>query len=392
MRWRFRLPGRTLRARLTILYSALFLVSGALVLLIANVGVRTSDVALVPVPGRATPRGLPMPPEMARRATADRLVDSSILALVSMALVSVALGWVVSGRALAPLRTITSTAREISASNLHRRLGIAGPTDEITELGATLDDLFGRLQSSFESQRHFVANASHELRTPLTAERAVLQVALADPAASVVTLRAACEEVLVLGAQQERLIGALLALATGERGIERREAFDLAEVVATVVDDRRPEAERCGVVPELALAPAVVDGDRSLVESLVANLVDNAIRHNLAPDAAGADRARIEVSTWTAPADRDAAGGARLRVVNTGPIVAPGEVQRLFRPFERAGEARVGGDVGHGLGLAIVAAIVESHGGTLGATPRPGGGLDVTVAFPAGRNDSMNGP
>ena len=139
-------------------------------------------------------------------------------------------GWLIAGRLLRPLRTITATARDISASNLNRRLSLDGRDDEFAELGETLDDLFGRLEASFESQRHFVANASHELRTPLTAERTLLQVALADPDATAPTLRAACEQVLALGDQQERLIEALLTLATSEGGIEQWEPFDLAAV------------------------------------------------------------------------------------------------------------------------------------------------------------------
>jgi CheY-like chemotaxis protein len=178
----------------------------------------------------------------------------------------------------ATLRTITATARDISASNLHRRLGLSGRDDEFKELAETLDDLFERLQTSFESQRHFVANASHELRTPLTAERTLLQVALADPDATAETLRSTCRDVLALGEQQERLIEALLTLASGEQGIEQREPFDLAEIAGNVVLARHQEARRRDIRVDTALATAPAAGDPNLVESLVANLVDNALR------------------------------------------------------------------------------------------------------------------
>ena len=235
-------------------------------------------------------------------------------------------GWLIAGRLLRPLRTITATARDISASNLNRRLALDGRDDEFAELGETLDDLFGRLEASFESQRHFVANASHELRTPLTAERTLLQVALADPDATAQTLRSACEQVLALGDQQERLIEALLTLATSERGIEQWEPFDLAAVAWHVVTIRREEAERRGVHIETRLAAAPATGDPSLAESLVANLVDNAIRHNSSDGTA-------EISTAAA------GGQATIRVRNTGAVIPPEQLDRLFQPF-RPGRRR----------------------------------------------------
>jgi signal transduction histidine kinase len=155
--------------------------------------------------------------------------------LVIAAVISLAAGWLIAGRFVRPLRSIITTARDISASNLHRRLGVRGRGDEFTELGQTLDDLFGRLEASFQAQRNFIANASHELRTPLTAGRALLQVALADPEPSVETLRATCEELVELGDQQERLIKALLALASSQRGIGRLECLNLADIAGDVL-------------------------------------------------------------------------------------------------------------------------------------------------------------
>jgi signal transduction histidine kinase len=339
---------RTVRFRLTVLYTGMFLVCGVLVLAIANIGTRSSEVGpkiRFGLPGR------PLPPVSDHGL--DRLAISSLVAL-----------------AVRPLRTITATARAISASNLHERLGLENADEEFRELGATLDDLFARLESSFESQRHFVANASHELRTPLTAERALLQVALADPEASAGSLRAACEEVLDLGAQQERLIDSLLTLATGERGVEVRERVDLAAVVERVVATRRDDAEARGVELRVTLGAASTTGDPSLVESLVANLVDNALRHNV-PDG------RVDVSTTTT-----LAGHPTLSIANTGPQIAPEQVGRLFRPFERLAPGRAHHREGHGLGLAIVGAIAAGHGATLDARARPDGGLQIEVSFP----------
>ena len=210
--------------------------------------------------------------------------------LVLTAIGSAVLGWFAAGRVLAPLRSITSTARMISAGSLHQRLAIAGPDDEFKQLGDTLDELLARLEASFESQRRFVANASHELRTPLTVERTLLQVALSDPNASAEELRATCEEVLAAGAEQERLLESLLTLASSERGLELRERLDLALIAGHALLVAEPERKRRSLelTTELATAPTI--GDPALVERLVANLIDNAVHYN----AAGG---RIEVRT-----------------------------------------------------------------------------------------------
>jgi signal transduction histidine kinase len=293
--------------------------------------------------------------------------------LIALALVAVGVfaAWWLAGRFLRPLRTMTAAAREISVTNLSRRLSLAGPDDELTELGRTLDDLFGRLQASFDSQRQFVANASHELRTPLAGQRTLLQVALADPDADVRALREACEEALQLSGQQEQLIDALLALATSERGVERWESFDLARVSREAVESRRPEAERRDIPIDARLDPAIASGDASLVESLITNLLDNAIRHNLPGGS-------VELSTATTP------DGPRLRIANPGAEIPPADLGRLFQPFERHGQSRVDSSRGHGLGLAIVQAIADAHGASLTARARPQGGLEVEVTFRAG--------
>jgi signal transduction histidine kinase len=347
----------TLRTQLTLLYAGLLAALGGALIF-----------GLVPLRGTASV-GIG-PGAAAQQAALNSHIREveiiGVAALAVMVLLALAGGWLIAGRLLRPLRTITATARDISASNLNRRLGLDGRDDEFAELGETLDDLFGRLEASFESQRHFVANASHELRTPLTAERTLLQVALDATAQA---LRSACEQVLALGDQQERLIEALLTLATSEGGIEQWEPFDLAAVAWHVVTIRREEAQRRGVHVETRLAEAPTSGDPRLAESLVANLVDNAIRHN-------AEGGRAEVSTAAA------GGQAAIRVRNTGAVIQPDQLGRLFQPFGRADGERIRHTGGHGLGLAIVQAIARAHGATLTPRARPEGGLDVEVAFP----------
>lgn len=358
---------KRLRARLAVLYACLLLGSGLVLLVIADLPLTTF--------GRASQAHAPGsrsgPADNARFVTnLPEVLLYSAVGLAVLAVASVALGWLVADRALRPLRVITAAARAISASSLDERLNLAGGYDEFRELADTLNRLFARLEAAFESQRHFVANASHELRTPLTAERTVLQVALADPNASVESLRAACEQLLQLGEEQERLVNALLTLATGQSGLRHREPFDLAEVTARVVTDRQPGAARLGVSVATSLDPAIVTGDPSLVESLVANLVDNAVRHNV-PDG------QVQVTTGTH------SGLTCLSVANTGPVIPQGEVGRLLEPFQQLASERTRheGEGGHGLGLAIIAAVAGAHDAGLAVRARPEGGLDVTVTF-----------
>jgi len=221
------------------------------------------------------------------------------------------------------------------------------------------------VKTAFTSQRHFVANAAHELRTPLTAERTVLQVALADPEASAGELRSACEKVLRLGEQQGRLIDSLLTLASSEQGIERPEPFELASVAEAVVASRGGGEVRVDTV----LRPAPVSGDPRLAESLVTNLVDNALRYN-------------EPGGWVSVETGTADGHSVLRVSNSGPVVPRSSVPALLEPFRRLdGASRERSTTGHGLGLAIVAAIAQAHDADLSVRARPDGGLDVTVTF-----------
>lgn len=352
-------PRRTLRTQLTLLYAVPFFISGALLLAVPLAGVRES--VHVGPDGALTPS--------APATDAHRVFTNSAIGLAVMAVLSLVIGWLIAGRFLKPLRTITATARDISATNLDRRLDLSGH-NEFTELGDTLDDLFARLHASFESQRHFVANASHELRTPLTAERTLLQVALADPEATTESLRAACREVLTLGEGQERLIAALLTLASSEQPIARREPLDLAVIARGVVTSRRDEAERRRIHVVARLQPTPATGDPHLIESLIANLIDNALRHNTTDG-------QVEIATTTT------GGQSEITVRNTGPVIPPDQVDRLFQPFQRVDGHRLRYHDGHGLGLAIVRAIATAHGAGLIPNARPDGGLDIRLTFVA---------
>jgi signal transduction histidine kinase len=292
----------------------------------------------------------------------------SAIALAVVAVAAAAIGWIIAGRVLRPLSTITATARRIAASSLHERLALQGPDDELKELGDTLDNLFARLEASFDAQRRFAANASHELRTPLTRERTLLQVAQADPAATTDTWQAVSQELLASNAEQERLIEALLTLASGEADASQREPLDLAALTSEALAVPGPAASHLGLRVQADLQPATLEGDSLLVQQLATNLIDNAVRHNVR----GGD---IQVST------RTSAGHAVLSVTNSGPVIPAAEVDRLFQPFQRLGPRPARRDGGHGLGLSIVRAIATAHGATIGARAQPGGGLAVEVTF-----------
>lgn len=297
------------------------------------------------------------------------LVDSGI-ALAIVGLFALLTGWLVAGRMLRPIRTITRTARRISSTSLHERFALAGPEDELKELGDTLDDLFARLETAFEAQRRFIAHASHELRTPLTRERTLVQVALGDPSTPDVW-RTTGRELLASNREQEALIDGLLTLASSETGIDRQERIDLTDICGTVVSRLDLAANHVRVQLETALDPAPVDGDPGLIERLVANLVDNAVTHNV-------EGGRVHITTCTAN------GTAVLTVSNTGPVAATTEVDRLFQTFQRLDPRRTLHKNGHGLGLSIVRAIAAAHGATITAQPLPEGGLSISVAFRRG--------
>jgi signal transduction histidine kinase len=399
-RW-IRLPRRTVRLRLTVVYGGLFLLLGAALLGITYLLV-SKQLPTGPEQARAATPAPPMgtsvyfrtatgncqlngspalsPAQIQaqaqqclreqRNVELNQLLTESGIALAIMTVVSIGLGWLVAGRMLGKLRTITTAARSVSASSLHARLALPGPDDELKELGDTFDGLLARLEAAFGAQRQFVANASHELRTPLARQRTLIEVALADPEPSVDSLRTLCQRVLVTGEQQERLIEALLTLARSQRGLDRREPIDLAVIAGEVLLARWPEGEQRGLTVTTGLQPARALGDASLAERLVTNLVDNAITHNVPGGA-------VEVGTavW--------AGHTVLSVFSTGPAIPPDQVDRLFQPFQRGtARDRTGDRDGLGLGLSIVAAIAEAHGAWVRAHALPGGGLGVRVGFP----------
>jgi signal transduction histidine kinase len=362
------------RLRLTLLYSGMFLLLGTIIVVVIFVFTSVGDTVQVgssAVVARPTPLGEPaklvLPEDVVhqqRSADLGRLLTASWLVLVLTAIGSAVLGWFIAGRVLRPLRQMTETAHTISAHNLGERLAVSGRDDEFKRLGDTLDELLGRLQAAFESQRRFVANAAHELRTPLTVDRTLLQVALANPNAGAEQLRVTCEELLSSGREQERLLEALLTLASSERGLEYREPLDLAAVAGQAATALNADSVKA------SLAPAPTTGDPALMERLIANLLDNAIGHN-------DDRGVVEISTGSSDEE------AYLTVANTGPVVPTRLIERLFEAFRRTNELRSARANGHhGLGLSIVRSIANAHDARIEAEPRDGGGLTVTVRLP----------
>jgi signal transduction histidine kinase len=377
---RLGLRQRGFRVYLTVVYGGLFLASGAGLL---GLTYWLADTRF-PVTGRrsGTGHGAPgLPPgqqqatalaaqaqAIAERAAAlHSLLAMSGIALAVMTVISVGLGRLVAGRMLRPLRMVTTAAQRISASNLHERLAMTGPDDELKELSDTFDGLLGRLERAFDAQRQFVANASHELRTPLARQRAFIEVALDDAGRTVDSLERACARVLLASEQQERLIDALLTLAQSQRGLNLREPVDLSAAVGDVLQARQPEVRGRGLHVNARLAEAPVLGDARLAERLAVNLVDNAIVHNIS-------------GGWIEIATGMSGSSAVLSIANSGPVIPPAEVQRLFEPFQRLGADRIGGH--SGLGLSIVKAIAGAHDAQLSAHALPGGGLEIQARFP----------
>jgi signal transduction histidine kinase len=386
-------PGRSIRVRLTLTYWMLFVVSGAAVLLL-TVGLwQTSTRATTirvpasrqagsqPGPGGAGPVGIGTSTTQHGSELRQLLIAAGV-ALTVMAVPAIALGWVVAGRYLRPLRTITTTARDISASNLHERLELAGPDDELKELGNTFDDLLGRLERSFQAERRFIANASHELRTPLAIVRTALDVAMAKPgplpaqtAALAMRIRPELDHI-------DRLLESFLTLAQTQQGPDTEQSTVSLSSLAAAALERRCAAislARLHVTQAHHEPTPHISGSPTLLGRLVDNVVDNAVKHNQ-------PGGWVRITTTTDDAD------ARLTVENGGPVFSQDEVEGLTRPFRRLGAERTGSATGSGLGLSIVEAVAEAHHGTVHVHARQDGGLQVTVTLPRAATPTMAVP
>jgi signal transduction histidine kinase len=328
------------------------------------------------LPEPVTPDGRKVSDVLQERITAYRnrtlheLVVKSLQGLGVMAVLSVGFGWAVAGRVLAPLHRMTATARKLSEENLHERIALDGPDDELKELADTFDAMLGRLESAFDSQKRFVANASHELRTPLSIIRTEVDVALANPDATPDELRRMGEVVRRATERSQGLIDGLLVLARSDRGPAALAPVDLAALAEEAVAQAAGEAAAAGVRIRTRLDSAPTNGDEALLGRLAGNLVENAIRHN---EPGGS----VDVVTGAAPD----AGEVRLAVTNSGPVIDPADVDGLFEPFRRLGADRLTGR-GAGLGLSIVRSVTVVHGGRIAARPRPEGGLVVEIFLP----------
>ncbi|MFI1014644.1 ATP-binding protein [Streptomyces sp. NPDC020965] len=366
----------TVRTRIALVYGAVFLVLGGVLLgvvnLLSSAGTETEAAAIA---RRAAPIRIQTDSGVGwiirraddtQRINADQLTDNvseaasdqmlfwSVTALVGTALCAVAVGWWTAGRVLRPVHTMTEKARKLSERTLYERIGVNGPDDELKELGDTLDALLARLEKAFDSQRRFIANASHELRTPLATQRTAIQVGLSAPTPEELAMTK--QVLLDTNRRSERLIEGLLMLARGERGLEQRDEVDLGAVAAE-------EARRHGVTADVSRS-GTVEGSRLLLTQLVGNLTANAVAYNV-------PGGRVTVTVV----------GGVLTVENTGPVVAADDIPALFEPFRR-GEGRDRMGPGAGLGLSIVRSIAEAHGGEVTAGPGPEGGLTVTVTLP----------
>jgi signal transduction histidine kinase len=390
------------RTRLAIVYAVLFLLAGA-----ALLAVTYTLVAAVLLPAPATlsktisPREeqllglckpLPTAPSLlneCRRAIAaagggsadqrqselDALRRASLIGLGVLAIASVGLGWLVSGRALRPVRSITEAARQASELRLGQRLALSGPDDEFKQLADTFDVMLERLDAAFTSQKRFVANAAHELRTPLTAMRTAIEVTLSKPTRTPAQLEEMAARVKRSVERAEATVEALLTLATSELGPAAHETIDLATAAEDALDATQAAIDQRDLTIDAALEPAPARGDRVLLERMIANLVENAVRHN-------SPGGWIKIRTSQRP------DGALFEIANTGADVAADQIPTLFEPFVRSNQ-RLHSSEGVGLGLSIANAIAHAHNATISARPRPGGGLEMSVTLPTTGADGV---
>ena len=286
-----------------------------------------------------------------------------------MSLVSVALGWLVAGRILRPLRLMTATIQRITARNVHQRLAAQGPKDEIRNLSDTVDGLLGRLETALDAQKRFVANAAHELRTPVTLQHALLEETLIDRDATLTSFRSNFERLLTLSKQQARLLESLLTLAGSESGLDHRQPINLRLLAERLLPSYHDDLQARELRLHIDLSSAWTVGDPALLERLVANLLDNAIGHNT-------PAGHVEIQT------RTIGGAAVIRVSNSGKPIPEDQLDRLFEPFQRM-DRTAGRETHHGLGLSIVRAIATAHQATITANGPPEGGFTVEIAFPS---------
>ncbi|MDJ0466891.1 ATP-binding protein [Streptomyces sp. H27-C3] len=391
------LRGRTVRSRIALVYGVVFVALGVVLLGLVNVLSRAgthvaAENALGPSIGPSPTSSDPRTPHPTGKpvielpaiggsnrkmivtvvsdVASQQVLIWSAVALLITGVLAVAVGWWTAGRVLRPIHAMTAKARRISQRNMHERIAMDGPQDELKELADTFDALLSRLDAAFDSQRRFIANASHELRTPLAGQRAAIQIGLEDNPGPEELARVK-EGLLEANRRSERLIDGLLMLAHGERGIERYETFDLGHVVEEEIAAVQPTAREHGVRITADGDSYSVRGDRVLIGRLVANLLRNAVLYNHQDGV---------VRVHTSPT-------GRLTVSNTGPVIQQAEVESLFEPFRRGpGRDRRCGR-GEGLGLSIVRAVAQAHEGTVTATPNPGGGLTMTLELPAESSD-----
>ena len=383
-------PLSRVRARLTLLYSGLFVLCGAALLAITYLLVSHAPRRLVlrNITGPSVPPADPPADffdDVARRAAAQAerqhqgtlhsLLTYSGVALAIMAVLALGLGWLVAGRILRPLRTMITSIQRISARNVHDRLAATGPRDELKDLSDTVDGLLQRLETALDAHKTFVANAAHELRTPLSLEHALIEEMLTDPTATLPQYRSLVGRLLQLREQQAEMLESLLTLAGSERGLSQREHVDLSAIAERTVAAYRAAALHEGVRLEAHTDSAGTTGDPTLVERLVANLVDNAVGYNLPGGS-------VEVTTAVRH------GHPVLAVTNTGKPIPADRIDVLFEPFQRLD--RTAGRAGHhGLGLSIVRAIAAAHDAAIVAAPGPCGGLRIEVTFLAAGSSAV---
>jgi signal transduction histidine kinase len=391
----------SVRTRLTVVYAGLFMLTGAGLLAlnftlldqylprapsqaaVAHAGISTTQdprgSITVVGPGADPATGqffqaLQINTNDLRDATLHQLLLQSSLALVVMGVVAALLGWLIANRVVNPVKAITAQARRLSERNLHERIDLSGPDDEIKDLADTFDAMLARLDSAFDSQKSFVANASHELRTPLAITRAAVEIQMQRRRPSESQWRAMADQVLSATERSDRLIGSLLLLARIERGSLVRETIDLGRLLSDAVDEVRPLAKAAGLRLDMSAAAASIEGDPSLVRRLIGNLLENAVRHNVE-------------GGWVTAGMTRGEGDVVVTVANSGPVLSPQTATDIFQPFMRGAATRTGSAEGSGLGLSIVATIVAAHKGRVHARPLVDGGLEVRVTLPAVASD-----